>query len=120
VRGAAAGLVVALVLAGALGLTTVAAPTIVYHLVLRTVIAFDVCWLLLKTVEHFGGASGWPFTTIAVIFALLVMFSNFAATILTAAPPPPGVRSATALGTFLALNLMTIVGIALAVWRSAD
>lgn len=119
-RAALAGSGVAAALAVLLGLVAAGAPTILYHLVLRTAIAFGVCWLLLRTVEHFGGAGGWPFTTIAVVLSMLVMLSNFAASALAAGGMNAAQPSPTALGTFLALNLMTIVGIALAVRQSAD
>lgn len=119
-RAVIAGSIVAAVLAVLLGLLAAGAPTVVYHLALRTAIAFGVCWLLLRTVEHFGGAAGWPYTTIAVVLSMLVMLSNFAASVLAAGGVTPAQPSPIALWSFLTLNLTAVVGIALAVWWSAD
>lgn len=119
-KAAVAGLIVAVIQAALLGVLAVHLPTMVYQLVLRTAISFGVCWLQLRTVEYFGGAAGWPFTTVAVVLSLLVMVSNFAfsawATGAPAAGPPPSI----AVWVFIALNLTTIVGIWLAVWITAN
>ncbi len=119
-KAALAGSGVAIVLAALLGVLAAHVPTMIYHIILRTAISFGVCWLLLRTVEYFGGATGWPFTTIAVVLSLLVMVSNFAVTAWASGAPAAKPPTTATVGVFIALNVLSIVGVWLAVWMSAD
>ena len=120
IRAALAGALAAAMLAGVLGLIAAFAPTVIYHPLLRFFIAFAVCWLIVQVVERFGGASGWPFTALAVVLAFAVMFSNLAATALHS--PQPGGMSPSSAGSFafLMINFTALGGILAAAWFARD
>ena len=114
-----AGLAAGLLLAAGLGLVAAFFPTIVYHLLLRFFISFGVGWLLIQTVERFGGATGWPFTVLAVALAFAVMFSNFAASALhPLATGNPAPNTSGLLFLFGLLNAVALAGILLAAYTT--
>lgn len=115
VRAALAGSATALVLAVGLGLVAAFFPTVVFHLFLRFFISFGVGWLLVQVVERYAGATGWPFTLLAVALSFVVMFSNFVAFALHATLPSGPPPSGTSLFMFVTMNVVALAGILVAV-----
>lgn len=120
IRAALAGAVAAAAMAFVLGIVAVFAPTVIFHPFLRFFISFAVCWLLVQVVERFGGASGWPFSTLAVVLSCAVMLSNLAATAMQSSPTSGSSTAGAGQFAFLMINLTALGGILVAAWYTRD
>lgn len=75
-RGAIAGILTAIILAGLLAVLAWYLPLLAINVWLRTAIGFGVAWILLGRIQHSAGMVGRACTAIAITLALLTLLSN--------------------------------------------